>query len=126
MKAMKNKGPPDLLHMSCSLLIGSLEFRVEIFASLQGSPQHCSLWVDSHVLLRPAEEFNLRLTESLQQLRKCWSGGGLGVPVKDRIISINTQRELALLFVQLDQHVGRNVCLTKLATFNELLLHHTM
>ena len=119
---MKNKGPPDLLHMSCSLLIGSLEFRVEIFASLQGSPQHCSLWVDSHVLLRPAEEFNLRLTKSLQQLRECWSGGGLGVPVKGRKISINTH----LLFVQLDQHVGRNVCLTKLATFNELLLHHTM
>ena len=77
---MKNKGPPDLLHMSCSLLIGPLELRVEIFASLQGSSQYCSLWVDPHVLLRPAEKLNLRLTESLQQLRECWSGGGLGVP----------------------------------------------
>ena len=31
-----------------------LEFRVEIFASLQGGSQYCSLWVDPHVLLRPA------------------------------------------------------------------------
>ena len=57
-----------------------LQFRVEVFASLQGGSQHCSLWVKPHVLLRPAEEFNLRLTESLQQLRECWSGGGLRVP----------------------------------------------
>ena len=94
MKAMKNKGPPDLLHMSCSLLIGPLEFKVEVFASLQGGSQHCSLWVDPHVLLRPAEEFNLRLTESLQQLRECWSGGGLRMPVKDRVISLYKYTEI--------------------------------
>ena len=42
-----------------------LQFRVELFASLQGSPQHCSLWVNPHVLLRPTEQHNLRLTEGL-------------------------------------------------------------
>ena len=67
--------------MSCRLLMGPLQFRVEVFASLQGSSKHCSLWVDPHVFLRPAEKFNLRLTEGLQQLRECRSGGGLGVPV---------------------------------------------
>ena len=62
------------------VLINLLQFRVEVFASLQGGSQHYSLWVNPHVLLRPAEEFSLSLTESLQQLRECRSGGGLGVP----------------------------------------------
>ena len=62
------------------VLVNLLQFRVEVFASLQGGSQHSSLWVDSHVLLRPAEELSVRLTESLQQLRECWPGGGLGVP----------------------------------------------
>ena len=62
------------------ILVHLLQFRVEVFASLQGSSQDCSLWVDPHVLLRPAEELNLRLTEGLQQLRECGSRGGLGVP----------------------------------------------
>ena len=62
------------------VLVNLLQFRVEVFASLQGSPQNCSLWVDPHVLLKPTEELSLRLTESLQQQRECSSGGGLGVP----------------------------------------------
>ena len=45
---------------------------MEVFAGLQGSSQYCSLWMDPHVLLRPAEEDSLRLTESLQQLENCW------------------------------------------------------
>ena len=64
------------------ILVHLLQFMVEVLASFQGSPQDCSLWVDPHVLLRPAEELNLRLTKSLQQLGECWSGGGLGVPGK--------------------------------------------
>ena len=69
------------IYSSCN--IDLLQFRVEIFAGLQGGSQHCSLWVDSHVFLRPAEELDLRLTESLQQLRECRSGGGLGVPATE-------------------------------------------
>ena len=57
-----------LLHME----ICSLQFRVEVFASLQGSSQHCSLWVDPHVLLRPAKNFTDGRGKSLQQLIKCW------------------------------------------------------
>ena len=64
------------------ILVHLLQFRVEVLANFQGSPQDYSLWVDPHVLLRPAEEFSLRLTEGLQQLRECWAGGGLGVPGK--------------------------------------------
>ena len=68
--------------MACGIcvFVHLAQFRVEVFASLQRSSQDCSLWVEPHVLLRPTEEFNLRLTEGLQQLRECGSGGGLGVP----------------------------------------------
>ena len=47
-----------------------LQFRVEIFASLQVSPQHCSLWMDSCVLLRPAQQVSDRRGESLHKVSK--------------------------------------------------------
>ena len=64
----------EAVYSSCNIEL--LQFRVEVFASLQGSSQHYSLWADPHVLLRPAEELSLRLTESLQ-LGECWLRGGL-------------------------------------------------
>ena len=42
-----------------------LDFRVEVFAGLQGSPQHSSLWVNPHVLLRPAQQVSNRRGESI-------------------------------------------------------------
>ena len=60
-----------------------LELRVEVFAGLQGSSQHCSLWVDPHVLLRPAEEFSDRRGESMNKLSKVRSRQFVCIPSKD-------------------------------------------
>jgi len=46
-----------------SIPVGPLQVGVEVLAGLQGSSQHCCLWVDPCVLLRPAQEYGLRLTE---------------------------------------------------------------
>ena len=48
------------------IIVCLLQFRVEVFASFQGSPQYHSLWVDSCVLLCPDQELSLRMVKGLQ------------------------------------------------------------
>lgn len=63
------------------LFVNFLQLRVQAFASLQGSAKCHSLGVDLGVLLTPAEELKLRLTESLNHECKGWALGFAWVPV---------------------------------------------
>ena len=71
-----------LVFHTLSIPVDPLQVGIEVLAGLQGSSQHCCCWVDPRVLLRPAQEYSLRLTEGLQQPGKCWTRGGLRVPGK--------------------------------------------
>ena len=55
---------------------------VEVFACLQGSSQHSSLWVNSHVLLRPAQQVSDRGGESMNKLNKVRSRLFVCIPNK--------------------------------------------
>ena len=61
----------------------SLELRVEVLASLHGSPQHCSLWVNSHVLLWPAQQVSDRGGENMNKLSEVRSRRFVCIPSKD-------------------------------------------
>ena len=71
-----------MLHILLIVHVSPLQFRVEVFASLQGSPQHCSLWVDPHILLRPAQQVSDRREESMNKLSKVRSRWFVCIPSK--------------------------------------------
>ena len=56
---------------------------IEVFASLQESSQHCSLWVDPHIFLRPAQQVSDRKGESTNKLSKVRSRRFVCIPTKD-------------------------------------------
>ena len=66
-----------------------LDLRVEVFAGLQGSPQHCSLWVDPHILLRPAQQVSDRRGENTNKLSKVRSRRFVCIPSKDTTTSVH-------------------------------------
>ena len=80
-----------------------LQFRVEVFASLQGSSHYCSLWVNPHVLFRPAQQVSDRRGESTNKLSKVRSRWSVCIPSKDtayiNVIFSNTTLLVAYWYV---------------------------